>query len=1677
MALIPNFNGIRFQDNVRVEFGKHTNGVGDFTILHQAPSGTSVKTIFSAFLNSGGSGPAPLPVEMQANNFKVIGQNDLMATFTETGVGDSDVTLRCNNVVKLTTISDGISITGGVFTSADSTISGIRLVDRQFIASGRNKADSANVNTDIIAYDNVKIAMGGNAASGNVKDLTLYHEASGNPSASIASHITVLEGSGATRPLFLSADSLTVRGANDTGITFIETGSANSVVKLFCNDSTKLTTTNTGVEITGNIKISAGEVILDDGYSVQWGGNSILLHTGSATTIGDNVSSSVLTLSGGNATFAGDVTVGDELTVNTINNPNTDTDKFLVSSSGLVGFRTGDQVRSDIGAGTSSTTGTVTSVATGDGLSGGTITSTGTLTVDSTVVRTSGTQTISGLKTFSNNVTLANTADLKFVDVAGTFPTSGKGFDWTLNNDGARIYAIQPSSDSIDFVFELRDNATTNDRFVFFVNDYQGAASDKYPLIIKGGTIADFEDSSIYTNGTIRLSNSGVLSNVTNTNWDAAYAVTNAFTTIGTNFTKIPNVSVVSYTRINADETISLLSASQFRTAIGAGTSSSSGVTSVSGTTPISSSGGTTPAISIATANASTTGALTSTDWNTFNNKTTNTGTATSVGISHGGNAFNVGGTPVTTSGTLAISMAGNSGQYVRGDGNLASFPSIPQGTVTSVSGIGSVSGLSLSGSVSTSGSLSLGGTLFLTSANVTSGLGFTPYNNTNPSGFTSFAEPGIFSGGGTPTLASGVTALEVRTLIGAGTSSSSGVTSVGATSPIASSGGTSPTISIATASGSATGALLSSDWTTFNNKTSNTGTVTSVSGTANRISSTGGTTPVIDAITASVSSGSANLATGSQIQTAINTAVTGVLKYIGTWNANTNTPTLTSGSGTVGEYYIVSVAGSTNLDGITDWAVGDWAVFSDQATDAWQKIDNTQVGNVTGSGTSGRVTYWNGTNNITSDAGFTFNGSTNALTITGAMTWSGGSSIESNSAYDNMVTGFGNSGSSSKTLTLTQQDGGTLTTNFSIPQGTVTGVSGTSPVASSGGTTPVISMPAATTSVSGYLTSSDWTTFNNKTSNTGTVTGVSGTAPVSSSGGTSPTISMAAASTSVDGYLTAANFTTFNNKTSNTGTVTGVTGTSPIASSGGNSPAISIATSNASTTGALTGTDWSTFNSKTSNTGTITSVTATSPVVSSGGTTPVVSMPAATTSVSGFLTSTDWTTFNSKTSNTGTVTGTGTSGRVSFWNGTSSISSDSGFTFSSTDDSVTLGKIKVGGGTVALPSLTFSGDTNSGFYSPGADQLNLTLGGDIIFQASNGATEFAFTIAPIVQTRTTSDNTTFAASTAFVKNQGYVTSSGVTGVSATSPIASSNTGSGSTTISIATANGSTTGALSSSDWTTFNNKTSNTGTVTSVGLLTGGDALDVTGTPVTGSGTLAISFQGENDQYINGEGDLADVETPSNPTITLSAGTGLTGGGAFTLNQGSNETITFNASGGGSVTSIATTSPITGGTITGTGTIGIDQTAITTTGRVTTGNWASNTQLGITAAADYSYQGEVVFFGSTTVVQGKVYRYGTGGTWGQTSSDEESTSDGLLAIALGSGTASTVGMLTRGMFTLSYDPGSISNSLFLASAAGLLEDGAPTASGAVVRIVGTVLDSTNGQIFFHPDNTYITLS
>lgn len=76
------------------------------------------------------------------------------------------------------------------------------------------------------------------------------------------------------------------------------------------------------------------------------------------------------------------------------------------------------------------------------------------------------------------------------------------------------------------------------------------------------------------------------------------------------------------------------------------------------------------------------------------------------------------------------------------------------------------------------------------------------------------------------------------------------------------------------------------------------------------------------------------------KVQNQINGVLGGAI-YQGVWNATTNSPTLASGTGTKGFYYVVNVAGGTNLDGITDWKVGDWAIFNGTT---WDKVDNTDA-------------------------------------------------------------------------------------------------------------------------------------------------------------------------------------------------------------------------------------------------------------------------------------------------------------------------------------------------------------------------------------------------------------------------------------------------------------------------------------------------------------------------------------------------------------------------------------------------------------------------------------------------------------------------------------------------------------------------------------------------------------
>jgi hypothetical protein len=109
-----------------------------------------------------------------------------------------------------------------------------------------------------------------------------------------------------------------------------------------------------------------------------------------------------------------------------------------------------------------------------------------------------------------------------------------------------------------------------------------------------------------------------------------------------------------------------------------------------------------------------------------------------------------------------------------------------------------------------------------------------------------------------------------------------------------------------------------------------------------------------------------------------------------------------------------------------------------------------------------------------------------------------------------------------------------------------------------------VLSLGLASGSTNGALSSTDWTTFNNKQP------ALNGTGFVKISG---TTISYDNST-----YYLASNP---NGYTSNLGTVTSVTASSPLSSSGGTTPNITIQQASGSQSGFLSSTDWTTFNNK----------------------------------------------------------------------------------------------------------------------------------------------------------------------------------------------------------------------------------------------------------------------------------------------------------------------------------------------------------------------------------------------------------------------------------------------------------------------------------------------------------------
>jgi hypothetical protein len=190
-------------------------------------------------------------------------------------------------------------------------------------------------------------------------------------------------------------------------------------------------------------------------------------------------------------------------------------------------------------------------------------------------------------------------------------------------------------------------------------------------------------------------------------------------------------------------------------------------------------------------------------------------------------------------------------------------------------------------------------------------------------------------------------------------------------------------------------------------------------------------------------------LDTLSSLQAQI-TAMAGFVNYEGTWNASTNTPTLVSSVGTKGDYYVVSVTGSTNLNGITTWTQGDWAIFNGTA---WEKVDNTDL--------------------VTSVAG-----RTGAVTLTTADV-SGLGTIATQAASNVSITG----GSITGITDLAVADGGTGASTAGDARTNLGLVIGTDVLSPSGSAASLTSFP----------------TFNQNT--TGTASNVTGTVAVLNGG------------------------------------------------------------------------------------------------------------------------------------------------------------------------------------------------------------------------------------------------------------------------------------------------------------------------------------------------------------------------------------------------------------------------------------------------------------------------------------------------------------------------------------------------------------------------------------------------
>lgn len=371
--------------------------------------------------------------------------------------------------------------------------------------------------------------------------------------------------------------------------------------------------------------------------------------------------------------------------------------------------------------------GTVTSVGTGYGLLGGPITTTGTLRVDTSTVYNFVRDSIVAVEIGGDTIKILKqeytpaTSDTLTWTVTSKFPIQLRQFILLFRN-GQLLLNDQFSIIDTNKVKVAASSFKLGENYTLVTVSGIGSVSSGQgnPVYPEAGIAL-----STGTTWTTSITNNSSNWNTAYTDrlkWDggstglvAATGRTSlGGTTIGQNMFTLTNPSAITFPRFNADNTVDARSAANFRSDIGAGTVTEVDASATAGN-PISiTNKTTTPTIELLSATSGRNGYLTSTDWTTFNNKfafsdtsslnltsrfstkqnnitLTTTGTSgastfdgTTLNIpqytSGGGGSgtvtsvamtvpsfLQVTGSPITTSGTLAVSLSGNALQLANG--------------------------------------------------------------------------------------------------------------------------------------------------------------------------------------------------------------------------------------------------------------------------------------------------------------------------------------------------------------------------------------------------------------------------------------------------------------------------------------------------------------------------------------------------------------------------------------------------------------------------------------------------------------------------------------------------------------------------------------------------------------------------------------------------------------------------------------------------------------------------------------------------------------------------------------------------------------------------------------------------------------------------------------------------